>query len=457
MKKYLMTGIAAVAMCAAFTSCSKDTTFEQITPEQTIQADYDAAFIKAFGQPASNQTWGFGTTVTRYAFTNSNQWDDLGYKTPAAITEGERDTVMTYFRTTKNPLSETINITDYFVQHVDYTDTTYTTSYQNGGTTVNVAIVNPGRSHMDYIFAGPGTDWQGQPINYNDGDDHINNLNANSGLIQFMRYTGSEYFGFHDSQGTGYSSPGKSTGKYCTVNRNYVIRFIEHGGQIDCYVGLNYETGKTSEGWHIDPDEYFSDRVIKLIPGNGSWFDGRIMAEDLSAKESGDFDFNDVVFDYKLNGNQTANIKLRAAGGTLELYVGGEANADKTAIIGGHEVHGEFGVGINTMVNTGVTTAPKDPEIFSVTCKDDDPINIKIWVKKGDKFMELTAHTGQPASKFKTKITTKWCDEYISIINPYPNFATWVGDPNVDWTTPFYERFADQNLNNNEGAIKGHM
>ena len=109
------------------------------------------------------------------------------------------------------------------------------------------------------------------------------------------------------------------------------------------------------------------------------------------------------------------------------------------------------------MVNTGVATGTKDPEPFSVACSGNNPINIKIWVKKGTTFMELTAHTGKPASKFQTKTTTKWCDEYISIINPYPSFATWVGSPSVDWTTPFYEKYADKDLTNNEDAIKGRM
>ena len=65
MKKYLMTGIAAVAMCAAFTSCSHDFDFEQTTQEEAIQNKYEAAFIKAFGQPAPDQDWGFGTATTR--------------------------------------------------------------------------------------------------------------------------------------------------------------------------------------------------------------------------------------------------------------------------------------------------------------------------------------------------------------------------------------------------------
>ena len=62
-----MGGIAAVAICAAFTSCSKNNELfdqnaaEQIkqqTSEQKILDSYQKAFENAFGQPGANQDWG---------------------------------------------------------------------------------------------------------------------------------------------------------------------------------------------------------------------------------------------------------------------------------------------------------------------------------------------------------------------------------------------------------------
>ena len=82
MKKYLMTGIAALAMCAGFTSCSHD--MEEATPEnlakleaQKIKQNYEQAFIKKFGEPASNQDWGFSkkySARTRAHDVNGNLW-----------------------------------------------------------------------------------------------------------------------------------------------------------------------------------------------------------------------------------------------------------------------------------------------------------------------------------------------------------------------------------------------
>lgn len=222
-----------------------------------------------------------------------------------------------------------------------------------------------------------------------------------------------------------------------------------------------YKYDSTVKFKHLQDASPVSIPSSTCNPGYGTTiieetYDGRIMAEDLTASEFGDFDFNDVVFDYKLNNDETATIKLRAAGGTLELYVGGTRSEDKTTITGGYEVHQQFGVPVNQMVNTGVTSA-EEPAAFNVACKDNDPVNIMIWVKKQGIFHELTAHQGMPASKFRTECTSKWCDEYISISNPYPTFKDWVIAPGEfpEWaTTNFNLTFADKNLNNNAGAIK---
>jgi hypothetical protein len=69
MRRFLMTGMAAVALGGLFSSCSKE--MESVegsnSVAQDIVANYEAAFITRFGQPAENQTWGFGpiTTGTR--------------------------------------------------------------------------------------------------------------------------------------------------------------------------------------------------------------------------------------------------------------------------------------------------------------------------------------------------------------------------------------------------------
>ena len=106
MKKYLMTGIAALALCAGFTSCSHDLdapSQEEINQRnaQNIVKNYEKAFVATFGKPAANQNWGFGGTPafgrTRTENKNLNQWGDPNYgnwKVPDALTDGQKTRVM---------------------------------------------------------------------------------------------------------------------------------------------------------------------------------------------------------------------------------------------------------------------------------------------------------------------------------------------------------------------------
>lgn len=82
MKKYLMMGVAALAFGFVAMSCSHEV--EQLSEEelqqyeiQKIKANYERAFIKTFGQPASNQDWGFSdaNARTRTISVNGDDYD----------------------------------------------------------------------------------------------------------------------------------------------------------------------------------------------------------------------------------------------------------------------------------------------------------------------------------------------------------------------------------------------
>ena len=158
-------------------------------------------------------------------------------------------------------------------------------------------------------------------------------------------------------------------------------------------------------------------------------YQGRIMAEDLTVKPNGaasDFDFNDVVFDWKIEG-RVATIQLRAIGGTLPLTVGGQ------------EVHAKFGVQPNVMVNTGVTTEA-EPAPYEYTFPDGvdpEPINIPIFVTRSDGTFELTAEMGKVASKINVPTSTKWVKEFKDIKEAYPDFEGWVANPTATWTSNY--------------------
>ena len=142
----------------------------------------------------------------------------------------------------------------------------------------------------------------------------------------------------------------------------------------------------------------------------------RIIAEDLSASEGSDFDFNDVVFDVKMNwpleGKHT--ITLLAAGGTLPLTIAGE------------EVHAKFGVPTNKMVNTESWTEQRDPVTFVIEGKYANANEIEVRVQKGSDWPLLTAPKGKAASKIAVSTDYEWVKELKDISNAYKNFDTYV-------------------------------
>ena len=63
MKKYLMTGIAALAMGGLFTSCGPNMDTYGGSQADYVKQSYEQKFIQAFGEPAPTQTWGFGPST----------------------------------------------------------------------------------------------------------------------------------------------------------------------------------------------------------------------------------------------------------------------------------------------------------------------------------------------------------------------------------------------------------
>jgi len=154
----------------------------------------------------------------------------------------------------------------------------------------------------------------------------------------------------------------------------------------------------------------------------------RVIAEDLSASEAGDFDFNDVVFDVVKAEGGVTTLKLICAGGVLPLRVRGANQAEGTEI---HSLFGENEPNANgqyKMYNTGLS--PKMPEAeFTVegTYTTPEQIrNIIIEVKKDDKWMELKAETGKAACKILVDDTFTPVPERKNIADENGNFTNYV-------------------------------
>lgn len=189
----------------------------------------------------------------------------------------------------------------------------------------------------------------------------------------------------------------------------------------------------------IPADEDFNLGVEGCTPGfNGDippvtppstddeWEEIRIIAEDLTINDAAgisDFDFNDIVFDVKryTKGAKTGTVEviLRAAGGTLPLYL--------SKIDPEWEVHKLFGVVQSVMVNTNavggaskpIVTKTLDAGTYSGTTIQEIANSIKIIVTKNGENVELTAVRGKVASKIAVGTDYDWCNERQDIDQKY--------------------------------------
>lgn len=215
--------------------------------------------------------------------------------------------------------------------------------------------------------------------------------------------------------------------------------------------------GKNYVGFEDWTDFDYNDVIFEVrgtgggttIDDGDDWEEIRVIAEDLTIDGSTDFDFNDVVFDVyrytkstKLHTAGDVWVILRAAGGTLPLYVAG------------YEVHEMFGVDGTTMVNTnaqarGLKGADR-PAVpiqltssqYSGTTIGEIAKSIEVKVIK-DVPCILEAPDGKIASKIAVKCDYEWCNERQDIDDKYKiegksesAFASYVkGDVTIilDW------------------------
>ena len=189
-----MGGIAAIAICAAFTSCSKSNElFDQNAAEQqkqeainknieTAKANYATAFEKAFGKVGTNVDWCFGSTKAstranagkNYPQTseginaNGNEWADPnknygGWLVPDPLTEGQIERVRKYFQANPNLDFKDPEWRHFFVQQVYKGGTAVGSNSTETITAANNSTYNS--SHMNKLTVGQN-------------NLHINNFNS---------------------------------------------------------------------------------------------------------------------------------------------------------------------------------------------------------------------------------------------------------------------------------------
>lgn len=500
MKKSLMSGMAAVALCAAFTSCSNHEFFDADRNQaaESVTAAYKQAFISTIGKPAANQDWGFGTTRANTRASINVNGNEEKYEDAPTLGETEENDVVAYVKAlTTYPNEAPTGLVNYFVTQVHGGTDTYTDLANNSGilgssmmnhlmiamdegATITNGELSDGWYHINNFNRGNDTDWKGNTL-VEDGatldfaylgssdSKYHNRWIAIDGADIDAKYAGYYYVCFdfeatNDNVQTVFEIPSRN-GEKATVNGAYTTESaIAEGLVVKVSTGWDAEAGMpiyteytVGEDWKVVQyvngnqvvigDNDYTDWIVRLVKATPKQqgdadFTIRVIGEDLSASEQGDFDFNDVVFDVALNVDGKTQIKLQAAGGTLPLIIGVE-NPSNDQDYTANEVHYVFGgYDVTTMINTNAGKYGKSadgvaPAILILDKAYGNAKDIPVYVKKNGAWVEFTAERGEPASKIGVSTDFQWVNEKEYIGGKYPNFIKWVTE-NTDNVSKWY-------------------
>ncbi len=402
MKKVFFNTLMVAGISGMMVGCADDIENLYDPDYMTAKQEYESQWKKQFGTIDPQQDWGFGSdaeaqaVATRWANTSQNQWEE-SVIVPDSITAGEVEKVLAVFNQ-KIDAKDGVNVnwSEFFVQHVYQGNNSYVTEPDQNGyiqTLENVKLDNLRTAY---------TDAEGNLVY-----EHVNNFNCSYGSIMLMQASGTEGFA--------YTNPKDSGKEYY----DYVIKEIDGA----YYVGFDFRSEDPNAT--VLADGIYNDWIIKISPAEYKNAK-RIICEDLG--NIGDFDFNDIVFDayitWSWNGTENvpeAVISVKAAGGTLPIYINGV------------EVHEAMGVPTNVMVNTGAANGVSAPAaIFRVPASSENIIDIEVKVNGA---LVLEAPQGDAPQKICVPTTFKWCTERTNIKDAYAGFTAWTQDvtSNTDW------------------------
>ena len=357
---------------------------------------YETQWKVQFGTIDPEHRWGFfdesSEVITRGANTESNMWDDY-IVVPDNPTDEEIAAVVEIFsQPIDKSMCKQVNWSDFWVQHVYQGNNSYITEPDMNGATQVVQNVKLDQLRTAY-YEGNGE------LVY----EHVNNFNASSGSLMLMQNSGTVAFAYDNPKHSG------------ITYYDYVLQ--EVNGQY--YVGFDFSCNEPNT--IVKADGIYNDWIVKIIPSEYKAAK-RVICEDLGL--IGDFDFNYIVFDayivWTVNG-QEAVISVKAAGGTLPIYIGGV------------EIHEAMGVGTDMMVNTGTANGVNVPAaIFRIPVNSGNVADIEIMVNNE---VVLEAPQGDAPQKICVPTTFRWCIERTNIKDAYPAFVNWSHDQNssTDW------------------------
>ncbi len=466
MKKLLFIGITIVAVCGAFTSCSKKDLFDPGKPAEDSKTKYEKAFLAYIGGSVdSRQDWGFNATAR--ASSSSTRAEGSGYYLSESfdkeysqnfydtaldsLPEGKAvgQSIKNFEFISRGPFRFDIVFT-YTEQPVEIGYYYYNPETQTPADRKEVRLVGnivndlPANNYYQYtIYSSPSvSQWETPPATrgYNIWKNYeAKKVHARMFTLRVEDVPVGCRVGFYvknpkDAGETTY------TNKYLNKDEKsfFAVLDAKSGALENAYVvGMedrasaatcdDFDCNDVMLAVHKNVETTFPLLAIPEKPKAAF----RIIAEDLNVhdlnndgnKDDTDFDFNDIVLDVTLTDGG-ADCILQAAGATLQIKINGDPDL---------EVHKLFGVTQDVMVNThaekkGLKHADKEPYKFSLKGNFKSADDIKIEVFRDNAWVELTAPQGQAASKIAVGTDFEWPDERQSLKEKYPDFPAYAKD-----------------------------
>lgn len=423
MKKIISKGFVMLLCGAALTACShNDASYEEgyVAKSKAAErdAEYKAAFIKAFGGIAPGHQWGFDETkvaATRAGQARVDAFSDMA--TPNDLTsfkEGDAKKIRKAFEDNKGTSSLTFSFTNYWMQHVCEPDD------KNSIGKVEAYDSSTGN-------------WV-EVMNFVGGKNNVENKYTNTklkGTTLMVGMGGSAYNNPDDAEdpANGKFFRHMVEGKWC-----YEYEFYTKDGMT--FLGLRHSYKQGNK----DKVTYWCIRILAASYKQDSVVEeGRVFCEDKG--NIGDFDFNDVVFDAQIFQSGKVTITLLAAGGRYPIKVAGR------------DVHKLMGQMVNTD-DAGNQHAPVAIELSASEASSlgiTSVLSIPVVVTYDEGDQELTAFAGEAPAKVCTYRGVNWADEYIDINKAYPGFSDWAKNKTVPttWTDVEVVQYTDLDLTNN--------
>ena len=409
-------------------SCSKSTDifndFNNANSLENKTKTFNEAFVEQFGAPASNHDWGFSDLAIEPVIEHMGSWE---YTSASVRTRAVAESVTKIENPTKYANKQEVlkqtSATCYFYLRID-----------------NKIMAQEMAGVQNY----PRDSYYPNIISLGNGvtDYHFNTDNEGAVNVAKWKALGLK----DDNNGLSFATTNKAIPESIFDKMPSFDVMIKHipdarkkelAGSVEKLNSDNYKIfyyvckyQASDNVIHVDGVLVPKDQITVNVPE----YKRRIIVEDLKGNinadtkiEKSDFDYNDVVFDaitwQDVNKKNHLKVIVRAAGGTLPIYVKGK------------EIHQGIGYMFNTS-NPDYEFGYEliDDEIISENAEKFNFNNIPVEVEVDGQRVPAGSDIGQAPEKIAVGLDYKWCQEKNNIKDIYPNFIKYVTDKNYkDW------------------------